>query len=547
MTSTSRWKLREIDFLAVLAIAAIAVLGVMVRRTLSPDGVSYLDLADAVRRHDIDQFVQGYWSPLYPILLAFVGALTGKSGFALVAPAHIVNVFAVAGTIVIIWRWARTMASPWFGRAAIAALVVCSAEPPRVEALTPDLVLLLIVTWIGYELLHHGGRRWLWVGALFGLAYLTKTSTWPWILAAMLIRVAAGPDRSARGNAGRSWLVAAIVALLWIAPMSYVAGRPMIGVTGKLNYHWYLESSDARTPDTHRGDHRQYDEFPVTDSLAVRVASMDTTMHWTYQPWSDPDGWSYGIMTHQAKAPKFSELLSYWLDITWQAVSVWLRTLIIAVLLPAFWLARRKERWRAFLTMPRTTLVGVGLGVAGIGQYIAVHAEPRLIAPFVLLLALALLQWLLGDRPDGEPIPRTRDRIAVSFLGLAAATYLLGARINAVRDDDRRIAAGIERLAAVNATAFATPGSTAGFGGALASNVPPHPRVAVVGPVLPVLANIFWTGGHVVAQVPPSAVASLRNLPVDRRSTVLHQMFADRADVLWITGTDGSYNIVRVP
>jgi hypothetical protein len=69
----------------------------------------------------------------------------------------------------------------------------------------------------------------------------------------------------------------------------------------------------------------------------------------------------------------------------------------------------------------------------------------------------------------------------------------------------------------------------------------------VIGPVLPVLANIFWTGGRVVAQVPPESVATLRNLPVERRSALLHEMFSSRADVIWITGSDGSYNIVRIP
>jgi hypothetical protein len=106
----------------------------------------------------------------------------------------------------------------------------------------------------------------------------------------------------------------------------------------------------------------------------------------------------------------------------------------------------------------------------------------------------------------------------------------------------------VEQLMAVNAAAFAPPDAPAsGFAGALSSTAPAHPRVAVIGPVLPVLANIFWTGGRVVAQVPPMSVQALRTLPVDRRSGLLHDMFSGRADVLWITASDGSYNITRVP
>jgi hypothetical protein len=548
MTSTTRWKLREIDLLAIAAIAAIAVLGMLVRRTLSPDGVSYLDLADALRRGDWFQFMQGYWSPLYPGLLAVVGEVTGRSATDLVAYAHVVNVVAVGITIVVIWRWSRAMTTPWFGRVALAALIVCSAEPPRVEALTPDLILLCIATCIGYELLVHRGQRWAWLGVLFGLAYLTKTSTWPWILIAMTWRVVVAPDPASRLRAIRSDLVTVAVALLWIAPMSVAAGRMTLGSTGRLNYHWYLESSDARTPDTHRGEHAQYQEVPITDSVNVRVASFDTTAHWTYQPWSDPEGWSFGIRTHQAIAPSFGRLLSYWLDTIWQVVSVWLRVLILAVLLPALWIGRRRGQWRELIAAPRTVLGVMGLGLVGVAQYIAVHAEPRLIAPFVLLFALGVLHWLLNERADATTAPRTPDRLVLSYVGLAAAVYLTGRRIEGARDDDRRIAAGVERLVAVNAAAFAPASDTTrGFAGALSSSAPAHPRVAVIGPVLPVLANIYWTGGRVVAQVPPMSVPALRNLAVERRSAMLHDMFHDRADVIWITASDGSYNITRVP
>jgi hypothetical protein len=549
MTWNNRWKFREIDLLAGVAIVAIAVLGVLVRRTLSPDGVSYLDLAAALRQGDLDRFIQGYWSPLYPALLAAVGAATGSTANELVASAHLVNVVAVSATILVIWRWSRTMATPWFGRAAIAALIVCSAEPPRVEALTPDLILLLITTCIGYEIVIHGGRRWVWVGILFGLAYLTKTSTWPWILVAMTARLIVTPGRAARTIAAQSDIVTLALALLWILPMSLMGGRMTLGSTAGLNYRWYLESSDARTPDTHRGDHEQYQNIPVADSVQqVRVASFDTTANWTYQPWSDPEGWSFGIKTHRATTPSVGRVLSYWLDTIWQAISVWLRTLIFAVLLPAFWIGRRRGIWRELGAVPRAVLVATSLGLVGIAQYVAVHAEPRLIAPFVLLFALGALHWLLGDREGAMPVPATRDRIALSLLGLVAAIYLTGRRIDAARDDDRRIAAGVDQLTRVNAAAFApSDTTTTGFAGVVSASAPAHPRVAVIGPALPVLANIYWTGGRVVAQVPPMSVTTLRNLPVPQRSALLHQLFNGRADVLWITGSDGSYNIVRVP
>lgn len=218
------------------------------------------------------------------------------------------------------------------------------------------------------------------------------------------------------------------------------------------------------------------------------------------------------------------------------------------MLLPALWIGKRRGQWRELLAAPRTTLAAMALGLVGMAQYIAVHAEPRLIAPFVLLFALAALSWLFGDRDDTPAPPSTPDRFALSLLGLVAAAYVTERRIDRARNDDHRIAAGIEQLTAVNAAAFAPPSAAmTGFAGAFSMSAPAHPRVAVIGPVLPVLANIYWTGGRVVEQVPPMSVTTLRNLAVERRSALLHEMFHDRADVLWITGSDGSYNIVRIP
>src|SRR5687768_8882410 len=37
------------------------------RHTVSPDGVAYLDLSDAVASGRFRDLVNGYWSPLYPV------------------------------------------------------------------------------------------------------------------------------------------------------------------------------------------------------------------------------------------------------------------------------------------------------------------------------------------------------------------------------------------------------------------------------------------------------------------------------------------------
>ncbi len=61
----------------------------------------------------------------------------------------------------------------------------------------------------------------------------------------MIARIAMATDRPARLATAKSHLVTAAIALIWIVPISLVAGGPTFGSTGRLNYRWYLESSDA--------------------------------------------------------------------------------------------------------------------------------------------------------------------------------------------------------------------------------------------------------------------------------------------------------------
>ncbi|MES1260045.1 MAG: glycosyltransferase family 39 protein, partial [Gemmatimonadota bacterium] len=198
---------RENDVTAAMAVVATVLLGYLVRHTLNPDGVAYLDLAAVLRRGDLHHFVQGYWSPLYPALLALIGLLSGNSSSSQIDGAHLLNVVAVILAIAVIWRWARAARTPWFGRAAITALVVCSAEPPRVEALTPDLILICIMACIGYELVVHRGAHWLRLGLLLGFAYLTKTGVWPWLIVAMALRTIMASSAIARRETWQSHTV----------------------------------------------------------------------------------------------------------------------------------------------------------------------------------------------------------------------------------------------------------------------------------------------------------------------------------------------------
>jgi len=557
--------LRENDATAALAVVATVTLGYLVRHTLNPDGVAYLDLAAVLRRGDLHHFVQGYWSPLYPALLGLIGLVSGNSTSSQIAAAHLLNVAAVGLTIGVIWQWARAARTAWFGRGAIAALIVCSAEPPRIEALTPDLILLCTMACIGYELVVHRGEHWVRLGLLFGLAYLIKTGIWPWLVVAMVMRTLMVSGRSARLDTLRSHAITIALTLCWIVPMSVQAGHATLGSTGSLNAAWYLASSDGRTPDTHAGEHLRYRSAPANDSSTIQWAEFDSEAGWTYHPWSSPDDWSQGILSDQSKNPTLGWLLHYWIGTVRLTASLWLRTLFVFVLIPAVWIGRgcaagtttvtaegpAKGAACCAHTCAPTTLVAMVLGAIGIGEYIVIHAEPRLIAPFALLFALAALDWMVGDREAetaAMTIPPTIDRQALSLLGIVVAGYVTVTRIYHAVADERRISAGLIQLENAHRSAYhASPSDGMGLASALSADVPAHPRVVIVGPALPVMANVFWIGGRIVAQLPPASAASLSALPAERQRDLMKELFHGRADVLWLTDPDGGFQIVHVP
>jgi hypothetical protein len=368
----------------------------------------------------------------------------------------------------------------------------------------------------------------------------------------MALRTLLAQGRLARIATARSHLVTAAVVCCWVVPLSLQSGHPTFGSTGRLNLRWYLLSSNPRTPDTDQGEHRGYRPATFGGDSAGTWAAFDDAAGWTYQPWSNPDGWSNGALQPDRSTPALSRLLAYWVDTVIRTASLWLRTLLVFVLLPALWIGRRAGRWRALLHTERPSLVVMLLGTVGIGEYVAVHAEPRLIAPFALFAALATLAWLIGDAPETSEraawrVPFTIDRLALSILSLAVATYVSVERIYHAQDDRDRIASGLIQLQDAHRAAYAAAGNEGGLAGVLAVMAPEHPRIVVIGPALPVVANIFWLGGRIVAQLPPESAAVLGTLPAARQRGLVQHLFHDRADVVWLTSADGTFQIVRVP
>lgn len=61
------------------------------RHFLNEDGVSYLDMSDALQRHNWHLLINPIWSPLYPLLIGAVTWITHPSARLEIPLVHLVN------------------------------------------------------------------------------------------------------------------------------------------------------------------------------------------------------------------------------------------------------------------------------------------------------------------------------------------------------------------------------------------------------------------------------------------------------------------------
>src|SRR5687768_17881842 len=70
-------RVRAIAWGVLLTLAAMQAWGF--RHTISPDGIAYLDLSDALLSGHVRELVNAYWSPLYPTLIGLLRLLVSAT------------------------------------------------------------------------------------------------------------------------------------------------------------------------------------------------------------------------------------------------------------------------------------------------------------------------------------------------------------------------------------------------------------------------------------------------------------------------------------
>lgn len=386
-------------------IALCAIAGLIqawgTRHTLNPDGISYLDMADAYREGRWSDAINGYWSPLYSWLLAAAGAISDSSA------SELLRVHAVNGIIFLVTLWAFDALVRALERVgdigsspskrdhqarmlfSYALFAWTTLEWIGLANATPDLLVAclafvaaraLVIITLGDP----GAGTFALLGVSLGAGYLAKSVMF---YVGLLALVAAVIVLWRRGRSplrvGIATIAFAVVCLPYVAALSERAGRPSLGTTGRLAYaamvnevqwpvHWQGGPEPLGTPlhpTRFVGSNPHIYEF----GAPIRA---------TYAPWYDPSYWYDGVRPHldvRQQARTLRRTTFEYLDML-QPLLVVFAALLLAM--PGPRVASSNTRLLGWTTLP---------WIAGMLAYAVVYLESRYVAGFVAVVALIVL------------------------------------------------------------------------------------------------------------------------------------------------------------
>lgn len=398
------------------------------RDLFDPEGITYLDIADAYRRGDWRAALTGLWSPLYSWLLALVMFLFNPSAqweFTLV---HVLNifiyVFALASFSVFLWELLRLKNEvaeserlpdwSWlilgYSLFTWGTIQLIPLHLPEPDLLVSALVYLLLAMMLR---IHKGNVTWgesVFMGVLMAIGYFTKAIMFP--MSFVFTAVALALTRRSRTMLFRiivSFSLFMSLSLPYIIALSNAKGHWTYSDGGRLNYawdinkvtlwiHWQGENPAHGTP--LHPTRKIHDDPPMYEFA--------TPFNVTYPPWYDPSYWYEGVKVSldlQRQMEVFLDnakhLLFFLANSPGPATAesrasgalAWgyERTLgpLVALLCAMILInLRRTSIFRAFAGH-WFLLVPIG---AGLTAYTLLHLEGRLIVAYVVALWVVLFQ-----------------------------------------------------------------------------------------------------------------------------------------------------------
>lgn len=443
--SPSKLNLRVFFWCVILVLGLLQVWAH--RNDVTPDSISYIEIAQTTLRTGWHGLVNACWSPLYPILLSFVFRFFHPPPQWEFTAAHLLNFVVYIASLasfelffkeLILQRQTSGQSAgksfPIFPRTlriwGYVFFLWASYFWLGVAWVTPDMCVAAIV-YLATALLFQIWRgRSGWpvfaaLGALLGLGYLAKAAMFPlsfvFLLSAFCIaRKAAVP----RGAAAFRTLVAAGVfialALPLIISLSAQKGRLTFGDSGALNYAMYVDGAtlwvhwQGQPPGTGVPAHatRELSSEPLVFEFAQPIPG-------SYPPWYDPSYWYEGVKPH------FSLRGQAWA--LFRAANLYLKLIsrtgaVYGLFLALVLLGKRTGNW----VFETRELFWVWLpSFAAFGMFALVHVEQRYVSGFALMILMWLVSSLrLSENAGGQF--RERMMLLAGLVAVLAITWSVG-------------------------------------------------------------------------------------------------------------------------
>lgn len=411
------------------------------RFVISPDGVSYLDLSDAVVTGQWSRLVNLYWSPLYPVVIG-IGRVVAHAGPGSEIPViHAMNVLCFAAMLaafeymlISVRREAygvrRSMLrGPWGLAAAYALFGFFALTMTPMELTTPD-VLNAAAAFVAFGALlrlrddpTHGVRHAAVLGAALGVAALAKSFMIPWgvvCFATLLVATRRAGLRTSAIAIG-IWLVFVVP---WSLTLSAKAGRATFGDAGRLTYAWFVNGQD---PPSVGGV--PPGALTARTEMILPGSGIANDTAYTDPMWADPARWNRTVVPHLRLIDQFKTLVVFHVFYVENLAPMLFLIFLIAVA-PS---GSRRVAWR------RGWIVYVP-AILGLAAYAMVVVTTRYVMPFVLSGTLVLLATIPVARRMlpvtvlvGLAIPIGLEAILPKTIaGLSLVTSMIGGMLGAL-------------------------------------------------------------------------------------------------------------------
>lgn len=420
------------------------------RYTVNPDGVSYLDLGDAIYQRDWNMAVNGIWSPLYPYMLGSAMFLVKPSPYRESLVAHLAGFAIYLCSLLSFSFFWRELEHNYYRdknrkeRGALpnwAYLVIgyslflwSSCILIGFSTLSPDFCVAAFLYLIsGMVLRINNGNRSTLTFALFGLvlgcAYLAKVPMF--VLAFIFLIVSVFPIGNIREALRRGAIALTIFLLIgsiYFIPLSISKGRLTFGESGKFNYavhvnkvseHWMSEPRDNGTP--------KHPMRKIFDSPAIY--EFRTPIKATYPIHYDPSYWYEGVTPHFEVKQQLNALMANFRTYRSIVFSTCNISLTISLLI-LFWytgcgrgLRNIAAQW--YLLVP---------AIAALSMYSLVHVESRYVGPFIVLLWLSIFSSVsFSHRQILNKLPTL---VSITVATLVAIAMIISIARDFVNRDD---------------------------------------------------------------------------------------------------------------